>query len=450
MDPNLAHKFSPEDLVLAYNFARECSEYFADKGERKKAMHAMTRAMDADILKAGILTLTPSRKITSDGLVDSKLRGVSAFRPVRGIHMILNEINDDDRDPIAQAEDYYAAIYSSDEASRCHACEQVIKLTSSPLIMQARILRDVSPCPCILIGTAGPNMMVSGAVFADGVISQPLTDYVSLIPCQGGSDKSPEEATSYRIALLFRAVRIALEELDDYYSQLVVPAPPRTSSGPTPASYADSSGAVSAAHTPPFIGPHFTKFSMQDGTEVELEYTGRMSGAHPLDHAMFTALADTGSGTKTRVVVKFTYRYSREGHELLAHADPTLAPKLWFCDRVKSVGTYVVVMDFVDECDRPLSDADCASLRRAVDVLHEHNFVFGDLRAPNVLTTPDGRVLLVDFDWCGKVGEARYPSEVWMAGETPWAEGMGSEGLIKKEHDVLLLNQLIAPEGHEL
>ena len=127
MNPNVAQKLLSEDLVLAYNFARECSGYFADKEERKKAMHAMTKAVDADILKAG-MPLTSSHKITPDGLVDSKLRGVTKFRPVRGIHMMLNEVNDDGRDPIAQAGDYYAAIYSSNEVSRCHVCEQVIKL----------------------------------------------------------------------------------------------------------------------------------------------------------------------------------------------------------------------------------------------------------------------------------------------------------------------------------
>ena len=311
------------------------------------------------------------------------------------------------------------------------------------------MLRDVSPCPCILVGTAGPNTMVSGAVFADGVISQPLTGYVPLIPCKGASDKSPIEATAYRVALLFRALKLSLEELDDYYSQLVVPAPPRTSSCPTPASYADPSGAVSAAHAPSFIGPHFTKFSMPDGTEVPLEYTARM----PVDHhdkAVFKALADTGSGSKTRVIVKFTHAYSRKGHELLARADTPLAPKPWFRDWVESVGSHVVVMDLVDVCDRPLSDADRAPLRRAIDLLHKHELVFGDLRAPNILTTPDGRVLLVEFDWCGKVGEMRYPIGIDMGEEMAWHKGVEPGCLIEKEHDEHLLDKLFSPAGHKL
>ena len=113
---------------------------------------------------------------------------------------------------------------------------------------------------------------------------------------------------------------------------------------------------ASAAPEPSYIGPYFTKFLTHDGTEVTLKHTGRIPGAHQ-DKAVFAAPADTGSGTKTQVVVKFCDACSGEGHELLAHSDPPLAPKLWFCDRVESVGMYVVGMDHVDECDRPLSDA---------------------------------------------------------------------------------------------
>ena len=44
----------------------------------------------------------------------------------------------------------------------------------------------------------------------------------------------------------------------------------------------------------------------------------------------------------------------------------------------------------------------------AIRKLHENRFVFGDLRAPNVLFSK-GKVFLIDFDWAGKIGEARYP-----------------------------------------
>ena len=37
--------------------------------------------------------------------------------------------------------------------------------------------------------------------------------------------------------------------------------------------------------------------------------------------------------------------------------------------------------------------------------------MFGDLRRPNTLVGNDAG-MLVDFDWCGKSGEARYPPEI--------------------------------------
>lgn len=54
------------------------------------------------------------------------------------------------------------------------------------------------------------------------------------------------------------------------------------------------------------------------------------------------------------------------------------------------------------------------ALRRAIQKLHADDLVFGDLREPNVLVSGQS-VMLVDFDWCGKAGEARHPSDVNLA-----------------------------------
>jgi tRNA A-37 threonylcarbamoyl transferase component Bud32 len=44
-------------------------------------------------------------------------------------------------------------------------------------------------------------------------------------------------------------------------------------------------------------------------------------------------------------------------------------------------------------------------VKNAIDILHGVSLVFGDLRHPNVIIV-DGRAKLIDFDWCGKDGEA--------------------------------------------
>ncbi|KDQ07365.1 hypothetical protein BOTBODRAFT_120196, partial [Botryobasidium botryosum FD-172 SS1] len=59
-------------------------------------------------------------------------------------------------------------------------------------------------------------------------------------------------------------------------------------------------------------------------------------------------------------------------------------------------------------------------VEEAMKLLHGNGFVFGDLRAPNILRV-DGGAMLIDFDWAGKVGEAKYPLDINF--EVNWAEG---------------------------
>ena len=43
-----------------------------------------------------------------------------------------------------------------------------------------------------------------------------------------------------------------------------------------------------------------------------------------------------------------------------------------------------------------------------IQKLHDAQLGFAGLRAPNVMVSGD-EVFLIDFDWAGKVNEARYP-----------------------------------------
>lgn len=85
-------------------------------------------------------------------------------------------------------------------------------------------------------------------------------------------------------------------------------------------------------------------------------------------------------------------------------------------------------------------------VREALDILHEADLVFGDLRRPNVLVVPDangkpgGR--LVDFDWCGKVGDDRYPAGLNQSEGMKWATGTAKRSFISKEHDDKMFEML--------
>lgn len=41
--------------------------------------------------------------------------------------------------------------------------------------------------------------------------------------------------------------------------------------------------------------------------------------------------------------------------------------------------------------------------------------------------------MLIDYDWCGKEGEARYPPTI--DEEFEWPDGVLRGGLMRKEHD---------------
>src|SRR3954469_2561710 len=48
-------------------------------------------------------------------------------------------------------------------------------------------------------------------------------------------------------------------------------------------------------------------------------------------------------------------------------------------------------------------------ITKAVNLLHERDLVFGDLRSPNILINKQQRAMLVDFDWCEQHTIDRYP-----------------------------------------
>jgi len=101
----------------------------------------------------------------------------------------------------------------------------------------------------------------------------------------------------------------------------------------------------------------------------------------------------------------------------------------------------MVVMEYVDgetlhEVKRVPPSAK-EEVARALEILHDRDCAFGDLRRQNVMIMRNEEVKLVDFDWAGKETETRYPL-LAMTGP-PGGEG-GS--LIKKSHDIHMYSLL--------
>jgi serine/threonine protein kinase len=79
-------------------------------------------------------------------------------------------------------------------------------------------------------------------------------------------------------------------------------------------------------------------------------------------------------------------------------------------------------------------------LARALEILHDKDYAFGDLRRQNVMITRNQEVKLVDFDWAGKENETRYP----LLASRAITGSLGVEGgsFIKKSHDIHMYSLL--------
>ena len=116
------------------------------------------------------------------------------------------------------------------------------------------------------------------------------------------------------------------------------------------------------------------------------------------------------SSSSGDIVVKLTPSYSPELHAFCARLG--YAPKLYAYERLAG-GIFTVAMEYITgEMLAPSSDPALqvkwiTTLQDIVGNMHR-NELHGDLRPPNIMVVKD-ELMLLDFDWGGKVGEAQYP-----------------------------------------
>ena len=84
----------------------------------------------------------------------------------------------------------------------------------------------------------------------------------------------------------------------------------------------------------------------------------------------------------------------------------------------------------------PVDEHMKAALKAAVDTMQAENYVRGDLRCQNMVV--DKKVHVLDFDWAGRCGTARYPVELNMCPTCNWYSNVESGGIITKEHNLSL------------
>ena len=293
-----------------------------------------------------------------------------------------------------------------------------------------------------MVSLAGPHLCICGAVFTTSPIVQRLTDYIWL-----AHSRHIDDARALHIARVLWALSRALRRLEEYYAKLSTPAD----------------------HKARFF-PLATQFTEGGGQTVEFDYVDVLGFGPPEASVAFRARERTGA--RRELVVKFAERYGEAAHRLLA--DAGLAPALLYCGDVWQSGperdgcgsVRMVVMEYVEGRSAPevfgneeLPADVLAEVRRAVELMHSHvpPLVHGDVRKPNIVIAESvvdgdtdfaGRVKIVDFDWAGVQGEARYPLN--LSTNIRWADGVRDHALITVDHDKEMVERLIPRSNVEL
>jgi tRNA A-37 threonylcarbamoyl transferase component Bud32 len=90
------------------------------------------------------------------------------------------------------------------------------------------------------------------------------------------------------------------------------------------------------------------------------------------------------------VLIKFCQNYHGNAHRIIAKAG--YAPQLFFCKRLLG-GVVMVIVELVNGRDafhhfgstKTIPSTVLDNVKAAISILHSTNFVFGDMRRPNIL-----------------------------------------------------------------
>ena len=276
-----------------------------------------------------------------------------------------------------------------------------------------------------LLATAGPWIAILGAVITDGMIVQRLTDYIWV-----GLDSVLNELHITHIARAFYALNASLKKLTSCYKSL-------HPTGDSPADW-------------PYF-PSITAYCPCGGGHIKFKYVGFLEDSPNC----ITLRARTETMLAQDIVVKFVDCYGQRAHQILVNED--LALKLLYCgsphlddNELSYESICMVVMEYIDGdmfavVKQKMSAKSVETVRsevqRALEQLHSHGLVFGDLRPLNVMITKDGKVKLINFNWAAEEHQAKYSSLI--SPEITWPEGVEALAVMKKEHDLDMLSKLI-------
>jgi hypothetical protein len=392
-----AYETTPQDNAFALQLSDVMSEFYLDEKTRADAIRKLFSEFDLHLT----VTQMPLGYMTDGDMIVN--------RYWYAIAEIKNEVGSTGAEPYNQGILHYL------ESTR----EYAIKM-------------DASCLPCIIIllfgkyadlsfGTSsdfcfqsGPYISFVGAAWNLGPVIQTLSATLQM------HHHPTDTKMRSMVARHLRAFNNATRTLEAYYRGL--------SSGAHHASSPQQSQLFPYPTT--FTAPwdncqrRFNFEYLSQPFENELIFFGSLSDHQP-------------------VCVKFVAHYSTEIHR---HTESLgCAPKLYGFETMPGSWYMVVMERLPEEYQTLFVSPPTASLindiRNVLTQLHQVGFVHGDIRDANIMS--DGKLFKIfDFDWGGKIGEARYPMNVFKS-ESLWRpDGAVDGALIKAEHDIEMLNEV--------
>jgi hypothetical protein len=307
--------------------------------------------------------------------------------------------------------------------------------------------------PVILIGLNGHSLQIFTALTLQRIVVNELL----ILDLMDGFDCHSTVVKLIRIAL---ALKKCASELADEYIEIQKKSssrnPPQQPSSRNPPQQPSSRNPPQERIYPQPTLPPSTPSGSTSVPPTNVIYSKRLRSTgksfelpkEPQPKEMRSLFTGTTDDRK-RVVVKFTATYNEEVHKLLAAEG--LAPKLYSCSRV--IGNlFMVVMERLEGMPlatygRKVHHSAYQDIERALEVLKKKKFVHGDLRAVNVMIVRvqnRDHARLIDFDWAGESGRARYPSTINKASlSEEWHEDVKAGGLMETKHDAFALKDVL-------
>ena len=368
---------STSDIKFFHQLSHDMSNIFTDETVRNNAFIDIMRGHGfPDLSKTYI------GKFHNDGSLEVYINklGKSA------IYLVLevkNELGKGGAEPMVQAALYWLESirpFAEDGDSQLHY------QTNFPAVL---LLHNGESCPARLLVCAtlsiGPCISAAVAVYADAPNVQILNP---VIPLHFHPSDYKARATGERFVC---ALRRLLSDLKNYYT-------------------------ASAFSQQSYLQPQFPFYSAYTDGNVSHQFVYEKQ----IDQRT-VFVAHLRDNPKDKIFVKFTRCYGEDAHRA-AHARG-FAPRLRAVERFQD-GWIMVVMDDVShqyrEIERrPLEKNMYKAVQQALVELHREGFVHGDLREANIMVKRDRvdseglhDIILVDFDWAGKEGSVRYPSNI--------------------------------------